>query len=246
MKKLVLLFVACALGATACSHLREPTDAQLTTLLQKSEPALPGAGAMLDVRSLNCLRVWSGDAALLNGLAASVASDEGKTACRTTLDARLGDAARNPDKFTLAEVSAPKVVRRALALQQAQALANIANPASRAIPPALMHRAAPAPVPNTGSPFEPADPAARLGLAGTQLHEAQDLCLQVQQAATAPNAKDNLKRFGAFCVNNLRRLQSTLERSAKNGRTDQQIAQMAVSAQNMATIARNLLAGGGK
>lgn len=247
MKKPLCLALVCALAATACSHTREPTDAQLATFLQ-SNHAQPGPKAPLDAHSVDCLRAWSDDADLLKGLSPTVTGEDGKKACRTTLDTRLADATRNPAKFTFADVTAPKVAARAVALQQARMLAEMADPAAREHQPpaAFTHpdAAAPPPLP-AGSPFVARDPNVDLGLAGTRLHEAQDLCVQTQQAARAPGAKDALVRYAAFCVGNLRRLQMTLEMSARKGHTEQ-LGKIGSSAEKMSTIARNLLAGGGK
>jgi len=246
MKKLALMIGVCALGATACSHLREPTDAQLTTLLRSNRITATDAAPPLDQRAIGCLRAWSGDATLLKGLPMNIAGEDGKKACHTELDTRLADAARNPDKFTFAEVTAPKAVRRALGLQETRNLAELANPTAQEIPPALLHKNVPtAPVP-PGATFAPTDPTIDLGLAGTQLKEAQSLCEQTQQAAAAPGAKDNLKRYAAFCVGNLRRLQATMEIAGKNGRAQPELQKIATGANNMATVARNLLAGGKK
>ena len=247
-KKLVPLLVICALGASACSHLREPTDTQLVTLLRSNHATPDNANAPLDQRAIGCLRAWSGDATLLRGVPLAMAGEDGKKACHTTLDTRLADAAANPEKFTFAEVTAPKVVRRAVGLQESRTLAELTDPASRNIPPELMHRshANPPPAAPGGAAFTALDPSVDLGLAGTQLKEAQSLCEQTQQAAAAPDAKDNLKRFAAFCIGNLKRLQSTMEIAGKNGRPPQELEKIAASANNMATVARNLLAGGTK
>lgn len=248
-KKLVPLMVICAFGASACSHRREPTDAQLVTLLQ-SDRAAPdnaapdNANAPLDQRAIGCLRAWSGDATLLRGVPLAMAGEDGKKACHTTLDTRLAGVASNPEKFTFAEVTTPKVVRRAVGLQEARTLAELANPASRNIPPALMRKSVHNIPVAPGAAFAPTDPAIDLGVAGTKLKEAQSLCAQTQQAAVAPDAKDNLKRYAAFCIGNLKRLQSTMEIAGKNGRPQQELEKIATSADNMATVARNVLAGG--
>lgn len=238
MNKLVLLATACALGIAACSHLRAPDDAQLTTLLVAQNANPTDANAPLDSRVIECLRAWSGDADLLKGLAVRYAGEDGKKSCRTTLDGRVADAQRNPDKFTFEEISAPKVVRRAIEMQEARRVAALADPSQRAIPAALT-QPRPAPAPTT---FAAADPSVDLGLAETRLEEAQTLCLQARQAATEPNASSGLKRFAGYCITPLRKLRTTLESSAKHGRSPEQLQSMANSADNIANVARGLLA----
>lgn len=230
MNKLLLL--AAALGLAACSPSRAPTDAQLATLLA-SERAEPGApNAPLDGRSIECLRAWSGDAGLLKGLSVRYAGEDGKQACRGSLETRLGEAARNPEKFTFAEVTAPATVRRAIALQEARRLAALANPAQRQPPAAMTPR-----VP--GAKLAPPDPNVELGVAGTRLSEAEELCRQAQQAAVG---NPDLRRFATYCTSSLRRLRSNMESTARNGLGADQLDAYARSADNLANTARELLA----
>jgi hypothetical protein len=235
MNKLVLTAMACAIGASACTHLREPTDTQLATLLHSERAAADDANAPLDANAIDCLRGWSNDADLLKGLAMRFLSDDGKQECRGGLDKWLADAGRNPDKLAFADVSAPKTVRRAVDLLAARRMAAIANP-SKQIPTAMAPPVAPlVPV---------VDPKVELGTSGTQLSEAETLCQQVQQAAAAPDASARLKSYSTFCANSLRQLRGSMEQAARNGASPAALDEMAASANNLSTAARNALAAG--
>jgi hypothetical protein len=236
MNRFFPVAITCIVGATACTHSREPTDAQLTTFLRNEHSAIARVNASLDASAIDCLRAWSGDADLLKGLAVRFAGEDGKKACRTTLDGWVANPERNPDKFSFEDMSAPKNVRHAIALQGAGAVASLG--ATAAIPPALMRPAA------QPAALRPPDPTVDLGLAGTKLQEAETLCLQTQQAATAPDADKRMKNFSAFCSGNLRRLRTTLEQSARSGQSSAKLDELATSATNVANIARNLLAAG--
>jgi hypothetical protein len=237
MNKFVLSAIACAIGASACTHVREPTDAQLATLLRSDRTAAIDTNAQLDSNAIDCLRGWSGDTDLLKGLAMRFAGEDGRKSCRTDVDTWIANPMRNPDKFAFEDISNPKTVRRAIALQAARATAAMANPATRQIPTALQPAAQPL------APRAP-DPTVDLGAAGAQLSEAETLCQQVQQAATAPNAKPNIKSYAAFCARSLRQLRATMEQVSRNGQVSSKLETQAVSATNMANIARNLLAEG--
>jgi len=238
MNKLGLCTVIGMLCLTAaCSRLREPTDAQLANLLvvERANPA--DAKAPLDTMAIECLRSWSGDADLLKGLSMRVAGEDGQKTCRGKLDGLLADTARNPDKFSFEEVTAPKVVRRAMDLQNARRQAALADPARRQAPPALTQPRPAAPA-NLGTP----DPNVDLGAAGSELQEAENLCLQAQQAATAPDAHQRLKSYAAYCVGTLKRLRATMEQAARNGRGQAELGSIAASATNLANTARTVLA----
>ncbi|MFI4970321.1 MAG: hypothetical protein ACHP7D_08935 [Lysobacterales bacterium] len=239
MNKLGLAALLGMLGIAACSHLREPTDAQLATLLRSERATAVDASAQLDASAIDCLKAWSGDAELLKGLSVRYAGEDGKAACRTRLDGWIADAARNPDHFTVQELSAPKTVRRAIELQEARRLAALTDPAKRQIPPALLAPAAAAPVP----PATP-DPSVDLGVAGAKLEEAETLCQQTQQAAADAQAAPNLKSFAAYCGTNLRRVRTSMEQAARNGQGAARLDALAGSATSLANTARNVLAAG--
>jgi len=233
MKVRHLMPLVLALGAAACSHPREPDDAQLAALLRSEHAAANAADAPLDSSAVACLRAWSGDTTLSSGVPPAIASDSGRKACRARLDAWLADATRNPATFTFAEVDAPPVVKRAVALERQRSLAALARPH---VPPAALTR----PV----SPLPPAAPAATvdLGAAGAELAEAEDLCRQAQQKAADPASNARVKSFARFCGNSLRQARTNLESAARNGADPKRMATLAAGARNIATVARNVLA----
>ncbi|MEO7432942.1 MAG: hypothetical protein ABIR62_13155 [Dokdonella sp.] len=236
MNRFFPVAVACVAGISACTNVREPTDAQLTTFLRNEHSPVARVNASLDSSAIDCLRAWSGDSDLMKGLAVRFAGEDGKKTCRTTLDGWIADSARNPDKFSFADMSAPKTVRHAIGLQGAKAVASIGE--ASAIPPALMKPQAPP------AALRQPDPSLDLGVAGAKLQEAETLCLQAQQEAVAPGANKRLKSFSTFCSGNLSRLRTTLEQSARSGQTSAKLDELANSATNVANIARNLLATG--
>ena len=237
MMKLVPIAALCALGVIACSHLREPDDAQLATLLQGDHANAADANAPLDSRAIECLRAWSGDADLLKGMAMRYAGEDGRKSCRTTLDGRVADAGRNPDRFTFAEISAPKVVRRAIELQQARRLAAAGRHAQRGkFRPRCATLAPPGQDSRRRTRTSTSAPPVRV------CRKRKTLCLQTQQAAADPAADSGLKRFAGYCMGSLRKLRTTMEASARNGRTPEQLRSLADSADNIANVARELLA----
>jgi len=241
MNKLGLLALLCVLGATACSHLREPTDEQLAALLRSERADPADANALLDGNAIDCLRAWSGDKTLLQGLPVRVAGEDGQKECRGKLEGWVADAGRNPDKFSFEDVTAPKVVRRAIDLAESRRAAALADPSKRQVPAALGGAsAAKAP-----QPLAPPDPTVNLGVAGTRLAEAEALCLQAQQAAATPEHKQ-IKRFADYCSGNLRNLRTAMEQAARAGQSAERLDQMAASADNIANVARNALAEGSK
>lgn len=240
MKKLGLVAVMCTLGVGACSQSHEPSDDQLALLLQ-GQPAAQGTHvAQLDPAAIRCLRAWSGDPTLQQKLPPNVTDEAGRATCHTKLDALIADAARNPDKFTFADLTTPAVVRRAVALEEARKLKELSNPGAHEVPPALMRPAAP---PAT---FGVVDAGVDLGVAGAKLVEAEDLCRQTQQAAAQPGANPRLTSFARFCVGNLRQLRGTMQQAARAGQDQKRLDTIAASASNLATVARNLLASGQK
>lgn len=235
MNKFLLLAIACLLGATACSRLREPTDAQLGNLLrnERADPADPNA--LLDTKAVECLRAWSGDAELAKNLPVRMIGDEAKTACKGKLSEWLAEPARNPDKFGFADVSAPKVARRAMELQNARQAAALASSGSHQIPPALTNR--PVAPPN----FRTTDPSIDLGAAAPILQEAETLCQQVTQVAAGEGANPRLVSFAKYCGKTLKTMRMSMEGFAKNGNR-KGLDSLAESATSMANNARNVLA----
>lgn len=240
MKKLALTAIACAIGTVACSHVRELNDTQLAALLRSERAQAADANALLDSKAIECLRAWSGDATLAKGLPPMLADEPGKKACRVQLDAWIAQPARNPDKFAFQDISAPKTVQQAIALQAARHAAFMANSASHQIPAALTAR--PAAVPQGP---RPADPTVDLGPAGNELKEAESLCEQVQPVAAADaDANSGIKRFAAYCTGNLRQLRGSMEQAARNGQDSSRLDAIAKSATAIANIARKQLAAG--
>lgn len=238
MKRLSILLALGTLALAGCSHLREPTDEQLVALLHNDRGLTVNAKPAVEYAAVECLKAWSGDADLLKGLAIRYAGEDGKKSCRTRVDGWIADSARNPEHYTFAELSAPKTVRRAMALQEAHALATMPQPVNQKIPAALTPSAV---VP---AEFRKPDPTLDLGVAGSQLQEAETLCQQIQKAAADPQAKPNVKKFAAYCVGSLRQQRATLEQAARSGKTAEQLEAIAKSANNLANIARELLAAG--
>jgi hypothetical protein len=235
MNKFVLTTLACAIGAVACSHLREPSDTQLATLLRSERAQPTDANALLDASAIDCLRAWSGDAELAKNLAPRFATEEGKKGCRAQLDTWIVDPARNPDKFAFADISASKTVHRAIDLQTARRTAMLANPASHQIPAALIRPAAPQ------APRAP-DPTVDLGAAGMELKDAETLCQQTQQAAATAGASPGLTGYARYCSGNLRQLRTSMEQAAHSGQSSARLDALAKSATTMANIARKQLA----
>jgi hypothetical protein len=235
MNKLGLIVLGCTLGVAACSHLREPNDEQLSTLLQREGATAADAKASIDANAVGCLRAWSDVPELTRGLPVRIAGEDGRKTCRTRIDGWIADAARNPDKFGFAELSAPDTVRRAMALLDAHA-AIASAPGARGVPKELKPAViAPRPLPVP-------DPTVDLGAPGVELREAETLCQQTEAASAAADANRNLKRFASSCGRTLRRLRQSMETSAKSGRTPEKLEPLAITARNMANNARDLLA----
>lgn len=233
MNKFLLVAITCALGATACSRLREPTDPQLGNLLRSERASPADAAAPLDGLAIECLRAWSGDSDLVKNLPMRSAGEDGRKACRTKLDGWIADAGRNPEKFTFADVSAPGVVRRAMELQAARsaaAMAKLGGQRPPAAPNVLPSQAVPAPDLNVD-----------LGTAGTALQEAETLCQQANQKAAEPGANQRLVRFAAYCTTSMGKLRGRMQQFAKHGNAGAMEA-LGEEASNSAKTARDVLA----
>lgn len=232
MNKHALVLLGCTLGLSACSEPRVPDDAQLATLLQRSD-AGPDARARVDALAVGCLRAWSGDPELARGLSVLIAGEDGRKRCRSRLDEWIADAKRNPAAFTFDDISTPEVARRAMALLDAR---TAAAPKPGDDVPAALRKPGPVAKPR------PADPNVDLGAAGAELAEAEALCVQAAQAAAAAGAGSGLQRFSQYCGRSLQRLRTSMETAAKAGHTPQQLERYAVSARNIANTAREMLA----
>jgi hypothetical protein len=234
MNRFILAASAGLLLLAGCSGPRELDDAQLAHLLRADNARPDDANAPLDRSAVDCMRAWSGDAALLRGLSVRYAGEDGRKSCRTQLEVRIQDEARTPHNARFEDVTNPATVRRAMALidarkaAPAQPLAGAAMPAPR--PPAASG--------DVRNQLATPDPNVDLGVAGARLREAEDLCREVRAQAAA---RPDLKRFADFCGGSLRRLRASLEQGVRVGRSPEQLATMADSADNIARTARDLL-----
>jgi hypothetical protein len=238
MKSLCLPVLACAIATAACtpSPLRMPTDAQLTQLLHSERAAPNDPKAPIDRLALDCLRAWSGNAELMRDLSKALVDDAGRKDCRARVDGFIKDATRNPDHVTFDEVSAEPAVQRVVALAR-----------DHAPPPpnAVTRPIASAPLP--GSPIPPVQPAPStvdLGVAGTDLQDAEDQCHKAQVAAGAADASAPVKGFAKFCGRSLVRLRTNMETMKRNGADDERMRATSQSARNLANNARAILGAG--
>lgn len=238
MKRSILLLVLLSLTLAACSRLREPSDAQLSLFLSVGQTPSAEVDARLSRPWVDCLRALSGDPELVKGLSIRYAGEDGKQKCRSQVEQRLADAARNPEGFSFAEMTAPTAVRRALAQldlrDQSRSGRAREKSAESAMPPAT--RRAQSEILPPAAP----DPSLDLGQAGQTLSEAEALCLQVQtQARSADDPQ--LMRFARYCGRSLRRLRATMEGLTRNKGDAQRIAQAQESAQRMIQAAHRAL-----
>jgi len=238
MKNLCLLALACAIATTACtpSSQRLPTDAQLTQLLHGERAAPNDPKAPIDRQALDCLRAWSGNAELMHDLSKALVDDAGRKDCRVRVDGFIKDATRNPDQVTFAEVSAEPAVRRVVELAREHAPP----------PPNVVTRPiASAPLPGSmNPPVQPAPSTVDLGVAGTDLQDAEDLCRKAQVAAGAADASAPVKGFAKFCGRSLTRLRTNMEMMKRNGADDERLRATSESARNLANNARAILGAG--
>lgn len=236
MKHFTLAALCVVAGLCACSK-RDPTDDQLVALL-RAEAVAPSAPARIDAGTATCLRAWSGDVELSARLPASATTEESKADCRRRIEGWVADRTRNPAAFRFEDIDTPAVVRRVVVLQKSLQMAALDN-SRREVPAGLVKTRttdASAPVQPPGTPAGDVN----LGAAGARLQEAETLCVKVQQTAGADGAKSNLVKFSRFCGNNLRTLRTTMENVARNGQQSK-LDELAISADNLAGVARNLL-----
>lgn len=229
MKHLALVAFSCAAGVAACSHPREPTDVQLATLLRTADARVDDPAARLDHAAVQCLQAWSGTPDLMIGLPPDANSENSRKACRARLDEWLGDASRNPAKFSFDEIDAPAVVQRAMAL--AAARASLPGGA----PPVAMTRQTPPP------PAAANRQELNLGSAGVALKEAEDLCTQANRLAAAqPGSR--VAQFADFCRTRLAGTRAGIERLTQEGRAPAQIESLATEARRLSDVARKAIA----
>lgn len=241
MKRILFVAIACAIGASACSGTREPTDAQLGTLLRSERADPADAGAQIDALAVECLRAWSDDKELLKNLPMRSAGETGRKACRAKIDGWIADAARNPDKLAFTDVSTPKAVRRAMELQgtrNAAAPAAVAeSPREQPRIPAALTRPVAAPAGGYIAPASNID----LGVASMPMQQAESLCEQVSKAVAGGNTNPRLVGYAKFCATSLPKMRSSMEQFSQAG-NKRAMESLAQSAENMANSAREALA----
>lgn len=216
MHRTATLLATTALALAACSGARAPDDAQLALLLQPE-----GARAGADHHLVGCMRGLSGDVELLRGLAVRFAGEDGQQRCRVHLEERLADATRNPERFNLAELTAPATVRRAMGLLESRQMTR--SPSMKGQPVVGL---------------APPDPNIDLGAAGVRLAEAEGLCRRVLE--TGGDSPER-QRFGQSCSRRLNHLRRNMETNVGRGFGTERLERFAQAADRIAATARKLL-----
>lgn len=231
----VTALAAATLGA--CHRAAAPTDAQLTNLLRAQNAAPNDPRAPLDTVSVDCLRAWSGDADLAKGLAAAMTGDTGKKACRQRLDGWIADASRNPEKFAFGDVSAPPVVRQAMALLQ-QHRSTMTLPMNGDRPPAAMMRQGPASAAPASAPTLPKGPV-DVSSAVAGLSELDGLCKQAKDAAAAGSTVP-IARYAPMCDRRIAQLRERVTQLQANGGTTREAELVNDNVHRMLVFGRQL------
>lgn len=195
MNKLSLIAIAGSLLLAACAG-REPTNAELTTLLHRADASVTDANAPLDAAAVICLRSWSGDSALTKGLAAAANMDAAKGACRSRLDGWLADATRNPSKLDFAQVSTPAATRRAMDLLAARGGSNDTGASANEAPPTVV-------APAAAKPAEADPDAGPAPDIDAVLVEADTVCQKAKELIHSGSKDGRLQRYADFCSGNL-------------------------------------------
>jgi len=230
----VTLLAAGALAA--CHHGTAPTDAQMTQLLRSPTAAPSDPRAPIDPFAVDCLRAWSGDAELTGTLSTSATSDNVKKACRARLEGWIADAARNPEKLTFDDISAPPAVRQAIALMQ-QHRATAALPAKTDAPPPGMMRPAPTP-PVRPLPKGPVD----VSSAAAGLTELDGLCKQAKDAAAAGNNAP-IARYAPMCERRINMMRQRVNQLQIQGGTTREAEMINDNVHRMLVFGRQLASG---
>lgn len=236
-----LLLACAALLVAACSS-REPSNAELAQLLQRE------GGSGIDMAAVECLRAWSGDGELRQGLPETLGDDAGRDACRQPVEGWLADQGRNPAGYGFKNLVRPPVVRRAAALAAADA-ANAARtarpePASRPAPspsmgtppPALREAASP----RRGMVEVRGGPVGGMGSAGEDLLKAEDVCTRLQALAQGQPRDSALYRYANYCGRTLNRARRNLRAAADRG-IDKSLEAGGEDVRNLATVGERLL-----
>lgn len=102
----------CALLVACSGKADKLTDVELARMLHTE-----GLGdERVDAAAVDCLRAWAGDRSLTSGLSAELQSDTGKSDCRRHMQGWLDDGSRNPQGLMFADITTPKLTRRAMDL----------------------------------------------------------------------------------------------------------------------------------
>jgi hypothetical protein len=232
----VIAVAALAAGTlAACHHGSAPTDAQLTSLLRSPTAQAADPRAPIDPFAVDCLRAWSGDADLSKVLSPRATSDAGKKACRQRVEGWIADASRNPDKLSFDNVSAPPVVRQAVALMQ-QHRATAAMPTAGDAPPAMMMRPKP-PVPAPVLPKGPVDVSS--AVAG--LNELDGLCKQAKDASSS-GSNAPIARYSTMCDHRVAQMRERVSALQANGGTSREAEMVNDNVHRMVMFGRQLAA----
>lgn len=237
---LIVLAAGCIAGLAACSKTRELSDIQLTQLLRTERAAATNPRAPLDAGAIDCLKAWSGDAALAGGLPPASTSEAAKTACKQRIDGWIADAGRNPDKVRFDELSAPPSVRRAEALLiDHRSVA--AMPSGNDRPPTALMPAKPVATPPPPNP-NGAVGAIDIADATAAVNELDSLCQQAKQQAATGDSAQPLARYAAYCDKRVEQLRSRITAAANSG-NERQVKVVTENAQRVLAVGRQLASG---
>lgn len=198
----------CVLALAACSGKADGlTDAELAKLLHTDgQPDY-----RVDAGAVDCLRAWSGDSSLQQGLPAAYQGDH-KDECRRTVQGWLDDPARNPQQLLFTDLAKPKPTRRAMDLLAAlPALPNAPATAAAAPPPA------PAPVEAApANTFQPVGDTVEQQF-NSAADEVDYLCQQARQVLERSGVSNaDLARRVNECVKNAGELRAQMSAETAN------------------------------
>ncbi|MEO5624034.1 MAG: hypothetical protein ABJB02_00420 [Dokdonella sp.] len=230
MNKFNLIVMACSVALAACAA-REPSNAELTTLLHRQDASATAVDAPLDASAVMCLRSWSGDSELTKNLPAAANMDSSKGQCRSRLDGWLADAARNPTKLDFAQVSTPAATRRAMAMLVGRGGADASVDASQS----TLATSVPAPTPPAVA-TEEQGPAPDIE---TVLTQAGEVCQKAKELMASGTKDGRLERYADFCGNNLSQTRTKVDQVKLSG-DSAQLEQLARSMDKMVSTGRAL------
>lgn len=199
---------ACVLILAGCSGKADGlTDAELAKLLHTDgQPDY-----RVDADAVLCLRAWSGEAALQDGLPADYHGDR-KDECRRIVQGWLDDPARNPQQLMFTDLAKPKPARRAIALLAA--LPPLANAQAAAVPPPPAMPAPAAPV--VADTFKPTGETVEQRF-NSAAEEVDYLCQQARQTIERSGLADGeLTRRVNECVKTAGELRAQMSAETAN------------------------------